>query len=198
MHDETVRCCDAGDGWNPRARDGFASGPAGGTSGATGEGAQAARGGSAGAPDMSEWELERLSRALTEARLIGDERSAAEAAVKAKLEARRALFTALRELRGATEDTKATDAGLTQAMAAYQKALTKYRGEVAAQDKALEAKLSVRSQARCLSIGILDNGMGMGGMRSRRGTGGGRRGEGGGRPGEGGGRPGGGGGRGGL
>ena len=66
-------------------------------------------------------------------------------------------------------------------MAAYQKALAKYHGEVAAQDKALEAKLSVRSQARCLSVGILDNGMGMGGMRLRRGAGGGRRGGDGGR-----------------
>ena len=160
----------------------------GGTSGATGEGAQATRGGSAGPPDMSEWELERLSRALTEARLIGDERSAAEAAVKAKLEARRALFTALRELRATTEDTKATDAGLTQAMAAYRKALTKYQGEVAAQDKALEAKLSVRNRVRCLAVGILDNGMGMGGTRSRRGASGGRRGEAGGRRGEAGGR----------
>jgi len=152
-----------------------------GTSGATGEGVQAGQGGYAGPPDRSEWELERLSRTLTEARLIGDERSAAEAAVRAKLEARRALFTALGELRAATEDVKATDEGLTQATAAYQKALTKYRDEVAAQDKALEAKLSMRSQARCLSVGILDNGMGMGGMRLRRGAGGDRRGGGGGR-----------------
>ncbi len=153
----------------------------GDTSGAAGQGAQRWEGGRPGPADRSEWELERLSRTLTEARLIGDERSAAEAAVKAKLEARRALFTALGELRAATEDFKATDEGLTQAMAAYQKALTEYRGEVAAQDKALEAKLSVRSQARCLSLGILDNGMGMGGMRLRRGAGGGSRGGGGGR-----------------
>jgi len=153
----------------------------GGTSGAPEQGAQRWEGGRAGPADRSEWELERLSRTLTEARLIGDERSAAEAAVRAKTEARRALFTALGELRAATEDPKATGEWLSQAMAAYQKALAKYRGEVAAQDKALEAKLSVRSQARCLSVGILDNGMGMGGMRVRRGVGEGRRGGGGGR-----------------
>jgi hypothetical protein len=157
----------------------------GDTSGAAGQGAQRRAGGRAGPADRSEWELERLGRALTEARLIGDERRAAEAAAKAKLEVRRALFTALSELRAATEDAKATDEGLAKAMATYQKALAKYRGEVAAQDKALEAELSVRSQARCLAVGILDNGMGMGGMRFRRGAGGGGRRGGGGRGGRG-------------
>lgn len=138
--------------------------------------AQQEEGDRAGPPDRSEWEQERLSRALTEARLIGAERDAAEAAGKAKQEARGELFSALGELRETTDDVKATDEQLTKAMAAYRKALAEYRGVVASQDSALEGKLSVRSQARCLAVGVLDNGMGMGGMRSRRGGGGGRRG----------------------
>jgi len=148
----------------------------GDTGGAAGQGAQR---GDRGPADRGEWEQERLSRVLTEARLIGDERSAAEAAAKAKQDARRELLSALGELRETTDDVKAIDEQLTKAMAAYRKALAEYRGVVDSQDKALEAKLSVRSQARCLAVGILDNGMGMGGMRSGRGGGGGRRGGGG-------------------
>ena len=142
----------------------------GGLHGGAAQGAQVGRGGAAARPDSAARDLERMSRALTEAGLTGSERSAAESALRAKLEARRELMTALAELRSVSEDTKATDDKLKQAIAVYQKALTKYRGEVAAQDKALEAKLSVRSRARCLAVGILDNGMGMGGMGSRRGA----------------------------
>ena len=115
-----------------------------------------------------------MSRTLTEAGLTGSQRSAAQSALRAKTEARRELMEALEELRSVSEDTKATDDKLTQAIAAYQKELTKYRAEVAAQDKALEAKLSVRNRARCLAVGILDNGMGMRGMGYRGGGRGGR------------------------
>jgi len=135
-----------------------------GAGGGRGEGVYGGRTGSA------DRDLERLSRTLTEAGLIGAERSAAETAAKAKLEARRELVTALEELRAATEDTKATDEKLGKAMAAYRKALGKYRGQVEVQDRALAAKLSVRSQARCLAAGILDNGLLMGGGGVRRGA----------------------------
>ena len=136
--------------------------------------------GGGGRGDPAAREEERIGQALTEARLIGAERAAAEAAVKAKYEARRELMTALGELRAVTDDAKATDDKLKQAAATYQKELAKYRAAVEAQDKALVAKLSVRSQARCLAVGILDNGMGMMGRRPRPsgggGGGGGRRG----------------------
>jgi len=151
------------------------------TGGTPGQGGRAGTGGAAGPPDSSARDLERLGAMLTDARLIGAERTAAEAAVTKKLEARRDLITALGDLRAATEDTKVTDEGLKQAVGTYEKALAKYRGVVETQDKALVAKLSVRSQARCLAVGILDNGIGMMGRRSRPGGtegggGGGRRG----------------------
>ena len=142
----------------------------GGASGTRGEGAYAGQGPLGGRTGSADRDLERLSRTLTEAGLIGTERSAAETAAKAKLEARRELVTALEELRAATEDTKATDEKLGKAMAAYRKALSKYRGQVEAQDRALAAKLSVRSQAKCLAAGILDNGLLMGGGGVRRGA----------------------------
>ena len=106
-------------------------------------------------------DLERMRQLLTEAGLIGSERVAAEAAVRAKLEARQELTAALTELRIVSEDPNATDEALNEAIAAYQNALTKYRGVVEAQDNALIAKLSARSQARCLDLGVVENGFGM-------------------------------------
>jgi hypothetical protein len=128
--------------------------------------------------DPAARDQERIGQVLTDAKLIGAERSAAEAALTTKYEARRDLMTALGGLRAATEDSKTTDDGLKQAVGTYEKALAKYRGVVETQDKALVAKLSVRSKARCLAVGILDNGIGMTGRRPRPagGGGGGRRG----------------------
>lgn len=117
--------------------------------------------------DPAAFEQERVSAALTRAGLIGAERAAAEAALKAKQEARRQLMSALEELRSVAEDPKASEAKLKEAIAAYQQQLAKYRATVEAEDKALVAKLSVRSHARCLAVGILDNGIGLSGRPAR-------------------------------
>ena len=93
--------------------------------------------------------------------------------MKVKSAARQDLTTALGELRKVSDATKPTEEQLKQALAAYRKAIAKYRSEVEAQDKGLAAKLSLASQARCLALGVLDNGLGASGMRRPRTDGGG-------------------------
>jgi len=112
-------------------------------------------------------EGDRLGAALIQAGLTDDERAAAEVAVRTKLEARRKLMASLEQLRATAEDAKASNDSLAKAIAAYQQEMARFRGLVQAQDKALIAKLSVRSQARCLAIGVLDNAVGMGGRPPR-------------------------------
>jgi hypothetical protein len=142
----------------------------GGGGGGGGQAPQAGPGAYGGRAGGAEREQQRMNDMLAQAGLSEAERIAAEGAVGAKLAARRELTTALTELRNTAEDQKATEAKLKQAIAAYEKALAKYRGQVEAQDRAMVAKLSVRGHARCLALGILDNGVG---MSFRRGGGGG-------------------------
>jgi transcription initiation factor TFIIIB Brf1 subunit/transcription initiation factor TFIIB len=116
--------------------------------------------------------MSRMNDLLTQAGLSSSESSAAEAAIRAKLEARRQLALALVELRRVADDKSVPSSQLKQAMAAYRKALRKYRERVATEDRSLEGKLSLASQVRCLALGILDNGLGMGGgTGARRGAG---------------------------
>jgi hypothetical protein len=159
----------------------------GGGGGTAAGGAQAGPAGGGTRADAAAREQQRMNDLLLSAGLTAAERTAVEPAAKAKLEARQQLMTALTDLRAASEDTAATDAKLKQAIATYQKAAAKYRSQVEAQDKAMVAKLSVRSQARCLALGIIDNGLGMS-FRRAGGGGGGMRGGGGGGGGMGGGR----------
>jgi hypothetical protein len=132
---------------------------------------------------------EMMDAALKSAGLSESERAAAEAAVQAKGNARGDLVLALERLRSATSDGKATDAQSKQALDTYERALAKYRSAIQSEDQKLVKKLSVKSRAVCMALGVLDNGLGMGVNRGgRRGGGGGagRGGGGGGRGGRGG------------
>ena len=118
---------------------------------------------------------EQMDSALKQAGLNDSERAAAERAVKTKMDARQELTTAFGQLRRTNSDAKATDEQLKQAVDAYGQALTKYRNAVQTEDQNLVKQLSVKSHARCLALGVLDNGLGMGGGM-RGGGGGGMRG----------------------
>lgn len=161
----------------------YAQAPAGQASAkrATGSGVQMAqapqpgpgRGGGWG--EMSEAErakmLEQMmQRMLEESGLTAKEKAAATKTIRAKVQARQALTGALDNLRRAANKAKPTDKELREALAAYQAALAQYRKKVAAEDAALVKQLSLKGQVRCLSLGILDNGLGGGG---RMGMGGG-------------------------
>ncbi len=104
---------------------------------------------------------------LEQAGLTDEEKAAAKAALTAKQEARRALAEELAKLRAvAADDADATDEELQDALTAYRAAMTRYHDTVEAQDAALVKQLSLRSEVRCMLLGILQNGVGMrGGMR---------------------------------
>jgi len=126
--------------------------------------------------DRAKMQEQMLERMLEQAGLTDDEKAAAKKAMKAKNDARQALAQKLGDLRGVADNPDATDQQLRDALAAYRAAMTEYRQKATAQDQALAAQLSLRSQARCIALGILDNGLG--GMRPQ-GMGAGMRGPGG-------------------
>ncbi|HUT74736.1 MAG TPA: hypothetical protein VM221_07870 [Armatimonadota bacterium] len=132
--------------------------------------AQAPGGGAGGGPggwgQMSEAERAKMreqmtARMLDQAGLTDAEKTAAKKALTAKARAREALTQELTKLRRTANQAKPTDKDLRAALAAYGAALTQYRKQVAATDAALVKQLSTRSRARCMSLGILDNGLGM-------------------------------------
>lgn len=146
--------------------------------------AQRDRPGGRGGGQMSDEERaqmqeQMIERMLEEAGLFDDEKAAAKAALTAKQGARRVLAEELAKLRAVVaDDADATEDELQEALTAYRAALTQYRDALAAQDAALIEKLSLWSQVQCMSLGILENGMGMrGGMRGPGGGMGGRRGQ---------------------
>ena len=132
-------------------------------------------GGAGAAPTMQE----QIDSALKQAGLNDSERAAAERTMQAKMAARQELMTAFGQLRSASSDEKATDEQLKQAIDAYGQALMKHRSTVQTEDQNLVKQLSVKSRARCLAFGVLDNGLGMGGGMRGGGGGGGMRGGGG-------------------
>jgi hypothetical protein len=128
--------------------------------------AQAPGGGAGGWGQMSEAERAKMreqmtARMLDEAGLTDAEKTAAKKALTAKARAREALTQQLTKLRRTANQAKPTDKDLRAALAAYGAALTQYHKQVAATDAALVKQLSTRSRARCISLGILDNGLGM-------------------------------------
>jgi hypothetical protein len=156
---------------------GPAMGGRGGTSTRPPAGGSGGRGGSGA---MSAEQTERL---LSQASLTGQEKSAAAAALGTKDKARQILAQELAKLRrlanspnpGEQEpELVPKDAALGQALKACRAALDDYRQKVDAADAALVKQLSVQSQARCLALGILENGVGSiatGGGRGGTGTG---------------------------
>jgi len=118
-----------------------------------------------------------MGRRLEEAGLTDREKAAAKKSLKAKVGARQALADELVKLQRAANKSKPTDKQLSDGLSAYRAALAQYRRKIAAEDAALVKQLSLKSQVRCMSLGILDNGLGFGGGRMA--MGGGMRGPGG-------------------
>jgi len=117
---------------------------------------------------------EQMTTRLLEMAQVGEaQKGAVTQALAAKEQARRALMESFNNLRTATEKSGATEQELGQALQAYRAAVAQYRQKVEAADAALMKQLPVSAQARCTSLGILDNGLGgMGMMRGRFGGGG--------------------------
>lgn len=139
--------------------------------------AQVPRGGERRGP-MSEADREKMrqqmiERMLDQADLTAKEKAAARKTLRAKDQARKVLQAELTDLRRVANKEKPSAKELQGALAAYRKAVAQYRSKIQAEDVALTKQLSVRSQLRCMSLGILDNGLGLMGMaRGRAGSGG--------------------------
>lgn len=138
-----------------------------------------APGGGGGWSQMSEAERAKMREQMTErmideAGLNSKEKAAAKKSMKAKDKARQSLADELTKLRRTANKSKPTNAELTKALSSYRAAMTRYRSRAAAGDQALTKQLSLRSQVRCTSLGILDNGLGGMGAMGRMGGGMGR------------------------
>jgi len=136
------------------------------------------RGGQMSEAELAKMIEQRMERRLEEAGLTAKEKAAAKKTVKAKMAARQTLQDEMVKLQRAANKSKPTNKQLQDALSAYRAALAQYRSKVAAEDAALVKVLSLKSQVRCMSLGILDNGLGGGrmggGMRGPGGPGGGR------------------------
>jgi len=122
-----------------------------------------------------------FDQALEKAGFTAAETTAITAMMEAKQAAHQELRRELDTLRRIAMDPKATDEQLKKATAEYRRVRERTDQKFAALDKELAGKLSVRSQARALAMGLLDNGFGMGmGPRGGGGGGGGRQSRGGG------------------
>jgi len=119
--------------------------------------------------EMSEADREKMrqqmiERMLEQAGLTAAEKTAARNALKVKDQARKALQDALTNLRRTANKENPTNKELGDALVAYRTAFAQYTKKVHDADVALTKQLSVKSQVRCISLGILDNGLGMMGM----------------------------------
>jgi tetratricopeptide (TPR) repeat protein len=110
--------------------------------------------------DRAKMREQMMARMLDQAGLTDNEKAAAKKAMAAKEKARQTLANELEKLRAVAQQDNPTDAELTDALALYPPALADYRKAVEAADQALIKLLSVKAQVRCLSLGILDNGLG--------------------------------------
>jgi hypothetical protein len=103
-----------------------------------------------------------MERALDRAGLTDKEKAAAKKAMTAKEQARSQLRVELGKLRQVAASPKPTEKQLQDALSAYRRTLEQYRKKAAAEDAALVKQLSLKSQVRCMALGILDNGLGFG------------------------------------
>lgn len=110
---------------------------------------------------------ERLNRGLDQMGLTATEKTAVQAAVREKVEARMTLMEQLRTLRTAAHDVT-SDAQATQAIERYRAAQRTYEQRVQQIDQALMAKVSPKVQLRLLAAGVVDNGLGGAGVGQRR------------------------------
>ena len=135
-----------------------------------GRGVAAAGGGRGEGPGAGAFDRDRTQLTLELLGLSKTETAAALRDAELKWKARQALEKERDRLRLLADDPQATDQQLSQAIAAYTKAMGSYRSAVQTEDSGLVKQLSVRSRARCLAAGILDNGLGFG-RRPRSGQG---------------------------
>ena len=116
-----------------------------------------------------------MERMLEQTGLTETEKAAAKKTISAKDQARQALTEQLAKLQGTANAANPTNQELQNAQTAYWAAMRGYYQKVQAEDQALMKQLCLRSQVQCLSLGILENGLGrmgmMGGMRQPRGAG---------------------------
>ena len=116
------------------------------------------------------WKITR-TEALKNAGLTDAERAAAKKSLRAKEETRSRLNEAYRRLSRSAFNKETTAKEARTAVATYRRTLSSYRHTVQVEDEALSRKLSPLALARCLAMGIIDNGitgpgtMGMGPMR---------------------------------
>ena len=143
----------------------YAQGP-GGMGGPAG-GMRGPMGGRMGPPDeMPGMQMleQREARLLERAGLNKKEVALVRKTQEAKMQARRRLLTEMRILERSAYKKNATDKELREFITRYRSAMTAYRNRIASLDKALTEKVSLRSQARLLCMGVLENGLGRGGM----------------------------------
>ena len=127
--------------------------------------AQAPREGPGRSGQMSETERakmreQRTERMLEQASLTEQEKAAAKKNMEAKDQARQALSDELTNLRRTANKAEPTDTELQNALASYRTAAAQYRKKVEAGDQALAKQLSLKAQVRCMSLGVLENGLG--------------------------------------
>jgi hypothetical protein len=114
--------------------------------------------------DMKAMQKQMIEGMLQFAGLNDTEKAAATKAMETKMEARQTLNTALMKLFSVSNDPNAPDKDLKDTLTAYRTALAQYQKTVTTADEALSAKLSLRSKAKAMAMGILDNGAGGMGM----------------------------------
>ena len=123
-----------------------------------------------GEADRAKMREQMMTRMLEQANLTEKEKTAAKKNMEAKDQARQALSDDLTKLRRTANKANPSNTELQNALTAYRAAMAKYRKQVEAADQSLIKQLSLKAQVRCMSLGILDNGLGRMGM-----AGGGRR-----------------------
>jgi len=122
-------------------------------------------GGQGGPGAMSPAQMEKmrqqmLERMLDQSGLSDNEKAAAKQALEVKQQARTALEDQLTKLRRVANKSNPTDQEMNGALATYRAAMDEYRAKVEAADAVLIKALSLKGQLRCMSLGILDNGLG--------------------------------------
>jgi hypothetical protein len=108
---------------------------------------------------MQQMQERLIEIAIKNADLDAKKTALAKQVMKAKMNAELKLNDARTNLRLVSGiGTKSTAVQQRNAVASFRKALAAYRAKVAAEDNKLYAVLTSEEQARCLFMGILDNG----------------------------------------
>jgi Spy/CpxP family protein refolding chaperone len=97
--------------------------------------------------------------------LTPEEKAITEKAVRAKMDAAMGLSRELEALGAAARNDKSSDQELSAALKKYAAALAAYRKRIKDIDAQLSKGVSLRARAGLTAIGVLDNGLGLGGGR---------------------------------